>query len=71
MDKKQIRVGNRFYDYTKDENDNTVLKRKEMLEDKEIEIEIRSGNEVSREEINTYITDLLGNLYIERRLKSK
>ena len=69
MDKKQVQVGSRFYNYSKDKNNNTILSRKETLYDQEIDVVIKSGDSSSNEEINKYITDVLSELYIERKIK--
>mgnify|MGYP003495750344 CR=1 FL=1 len=69
LQNKVIKIGKRHYNYSRDDKNNEILTRKDKIGDKEIDVVIKNGNEENNEVINKYITDILSELYIRRKLK--
>lgn len=66
---KKVLIGNQEYIYKKDCNGETILSRNVKIENRDIEIILRSGGDRNAKDIGKFVIDVLSDLYIKRKLK--
>lgn len=65
----KVIIGNEQYDYYKDENNKGVLSRNEKLNGKEIKVVLKGDDDKNPKNVEKFVTDMLGELYIQRIIK--
>lgn len=66
---KKVLIGEQEYTYKKDENGEAILTRNEIINNRNVEIVLRSGGDADAKDVENFVISVLSDLYIKRNLK--
>lgn len=69
INNKEVKIGKRNYLYNRDENGNDFLTINEQIDNKNIKIILKGGNQKTIKDVEQLVIDVLGNQYIQRNLE--
>ncbi len=69
IEENEVLLGNQKYIYRKDTAGEETLSRNEVINNKNIEIVLKSTPNQNTKNVEKFITDVLSDLYIQRQIK--
>lgn len=69
IEKKQLKLGNEEYEYTKTIEGKEYLSRVETVGNQNIKVVLNSSEQNNSKDIENYVIDVLSDLYIQRNIK--